>query len=177
MFTEFRDFESKFYFYNFKKHGAFNYLSYNYKNIFEIGIFEGAIYQTTDTVTDYYNKFKTDYFIPVIGVRTATNGFASNNNILAGINAKVKLTDYIQTYGQIAIDDPSQKKFAYQGGIKIFDVLHDKIKGHRIYFQAEYNMAEPRIYSHANLRYQTWSHYKQELAHPVGSDFKEIFFN
>ncbi|MCF6364749.1 MAG: hypothetical protein L3J35_00955 [Bacteroidales bacterium] len=177
MFTEFRDFETAYYSYHYKKHGVFNYFSYNYKNRFEVGFFEGAIYQTTDTAANYYNKFKSDYFIPVIGIRTAINGFASENNILAGINAKVKITDYIQTYGQIAIDNPSLKKFAYQGGIKIFDILHEKIKNHKIYFQAEYNLAKPRTYSHANLKYQTWTHYKQELAHPAGSDFKEMFFN
>ena len=177
LFTEFRDFETAYYYYHFKKHGAFNYLSYNYKNRFEIGVFEGTIYQTTDTTAGYYYKFKADYFIPVLGVRTAVNGFSANHNVLAGINAKLKITDYIQAYGQIAIDEPSSKKFAYQGGLKVFDVLHEKLKGHNLYFQVEYNLAKPRTYSHADLKYQTWTHYKQELAHPAGSDFKEIFIN
>jgi len=177
LFTEFRDFETAYYYYHFKKHGAFNYLSYNYKNRFEIGIFEGAIYQTTDTTAGYYNKFTADYFIPILGVRTAVNGFGANHNVLAGINAKLKITDYIQAYGQIAIDEPSTKKLAYQGGLKVFDVLHERLDGHNLYFQVEYNLAKPRTYSHTDIKYQTWSHYKQELAHPAGSDFKEIFIN
>lgn len=174
MFTEFRDFSGAYYWYHTKKHGAFNYLSYNYKNRFELGLFEGAIYQTTDTTAGYYNKFNADFFIPIIGVRTAVNGFASNNNIIAGINAKLKITNFIQAYGQLAIDDPSQGKTSYQGGVKIFDVLYGKLKGHKLYLQSEYNLARPRTYSHENIKYQTWSHYNQELAHPAGSDFSEI---
>ncbi len=177
MFTEFRDFSGAYYDYHTKKHGAFNYLSYNYKNIFELGLFEGAIYQTTDTAAGYYNDFDTDYFIPVIGVRTAVNGLNSNNNVLVGLNAKLKVTDFIQAYGQLAIDDAEQGKTAYQAGLKVFDVLYGKLKEHNLYFQAEYNLANPRTYSHAYLKYQTWSHYNQELAHPAGSDFSEFLIN
>lgn len=177
MFTEFRDFSGAYYRYHTKKHGAFNYLSYNYKNRFEIGFFEGVIYQTTDTTAAYYNKFNVDYFVPIIGVRTAVNGLASNNNVLLGLNAKLKVTNFIQAYGQLAIDDAKQGKTAYQTGLKIFDVFYGKLKGHNLFFQAEYNLANPRTYSHSNLKYQTWSHYNQELAHPAGSDFMEYLFN
>lgn len=174
VFAEFRDFETAYYQYHFKKHAAFNYLSYNYKNRFEIGIFEGGIYQTTDTA-EYYNKFQADYFIPIIGVRTITNGFSSNNNILLGFNSKLKITKFIITYGQIAVDDFKENQFAYQAGIKIFDIFHEKIKGHRLYGQTEFNTATPHTYSHPEIKYQTWSHYNQELAHPAGSDFQEIY--
>ena len=173
MFTEFRDFEGAYYHYHFKKHGAFNYLSYNFKNRFEIGLFEGVIYRTTDT-SAYINKFKADYFIPVPGVRTAVNGFGSEHNVITGLNAKVKISNFIQLYGQFVADDPSQRKLACQGGLKIFDVLHSSLDNHLLFFQAEFNKALPRTYSHQNLKYQTWTHYNQEFAHPTGSDFKEI---
>ena len=174
LFAEFRDFEGAYYHYHFKKHSAFNYLSYNYRNRFEIGLFEGVIYRTTDT-SEYINKFNADYFIPVPGVRTYINGFGSEHNAILGLNAKVKVSNFIQLYGQFVVDDPSQRKIAYQGGLKIFDVLHFSLNNHKLFFQAEYNEASPRTYSHQNLKYQTWTHYNQELAHPVGSDFKEIF--
>ena len=176
MFTQFNDFEGAYYHYHFKKHGAFNYLSYNYKNRIELGLFEGLIYETTDT-SAYFNKFPADYFIPIIGVRTAVNGFAGKHNALAGINLKMKINDYVQLYGQIAIDDPKQQKYAYQSGIKIFDILFSKIKNLQWFIQAEYNSASPRTYSHANLKYQTWTHYNQELAVPFGADFSELFIN
>lgn len=176
MFTQFRDFEDVYYNYHFKKYGAFNYLSYNFKNRAEIGLFEGAIYRTTDT-TAYYNKFKADYFIPIIGIKTASTGFNSVHNLLIGVNTKIKLSKHIQAYGQFALDDPSQKKYAYQGGIKIFDAFHSKLYRQRLYIQGEYNLATARTYSHSDIKFQTWSHYNQELAHPAGSDFSEIYLN
>lgn len=174
MFTQFEDFERKYYNYHFKKHGAFNYLTFSYKNRFEIGIFEGIIYRTTDTAASYVNKIPADFFMPVLGIRTGINGFSAENNILAGFNTKIKITDFIQIYGQIAIDEPKNKKYAYQGGLKIFDVLHSKFRKNNLYFQIEYNKANQRTYSHPNLKFQTWSHFNQELAHPLGSDFTEF---
>ena len=174
MFAQFEDFENKYYNYHFKKHAAFNYLSYSYKNRFEIGFFEGIIYKTTDTTAGFVNKIPADFFIPVLGIRTGINGFDAEHNALAGINAKIKITDFIQIYGQIAIDDPKSKKYAYQSGLKIFDIFHSKIKNNNLYFRLEYNKAEPRTYSHRDLKYQTWSHFNQELAHPLGADFTEL---
>jgi hypothetical protein len=175
LFTEFRDFQGSYYDYHFKKHGAFNYLSYNYRNRFEFGLFEGMIYRTTDTVAGYVNQFKADFFIPIPGIRALINGFGDENHLLMGINAKIKLNDNIQIYSQAALDDPSQKKYAYQGGIKIFDLFFSKLHEHKLYFQAEYNGASARTYSHPDNKFLTWSHYNEELAHPIGSDFSEIY--
>ena len=176
MFTQFQDFEKVYYDYHFKKHAAFNYLSYNYSNRIELGLFEGVIYRTTDT-SAYSNKFPADFFIPIIGLRTLVNGFGSEQHLIVGLNAKLKITDFIQAYGQFAIDNPKKNKYAYQGGLKFFDILHSKIKNFKWYFQAEYNSVSPRTYSHADLKYQTWTHYNQELAIPFGTDFSEIFLN
>ncbi len=174
LFTQFQDFEGEYYYYHFKKHGAFNYLSYNFKNRFELGLFEGVIYRTTDT-SEYINKIPADYFIPVAGVRTVVNGFNSDNNLLVGLNIKLKVNDYIQLYGQAALDDSGQNKTAYQGGIKIFDVLRYRIKNLKFYFQAEYNTASEYTYSVSDYKFQTWTHYNQELAVPFGGSFSEIF--
>lgn len=174
MFTQFSDFETVYYSYHFKKHAAFNYFSYNYKSRLEIGLFEGVIYRTTDT-SEYINKFPADFFIPITGVRTAINGFGGTNNVLAGINMKLKITNFVQAYAQFAINDPKKKKYAYQGGFKIFDILYSRIKYLQWFFQAEYNSASSGMYSHTDLKYQTWTHYNQELAVPFGNDFSEIF--
>ncbi|HET7817978.1 MAG TPA: gliding motility protein RemB, partial [Bacteroidia bacterium] len=40
-------------------------------------------------------------------------------------------------------------------------------------FQAEYNQVSPYCYSHAKPS-QSYSHYNQALAHPLGANFKEI---
>ncbi len=174
LFTQFEDFDGRYYDYHTKKHGAFNYLSYSFRNRIEIGLFEGIIYRTTDTTAGYINKIPYDYFIPIIGIRTGTYGMSGANNALWGVNLKVKITDFIQVYGQTAIDDNKFKKYACQAGLKVFDIFHSKIKNMNLYFQAEYNNANSGIYSHQNLKYQTWSHFNQELAHPSGSGFSEL---
>lgn len=174
MFSQFRDFDEVYYSMHNRKHAAFSYISYNYKNRFEIGLFEGMIYKTSDT-SSYINKFKYDFFVPVIGAKLSATGFSSTHNLLLGINAKFKIINHVQLYGQFALDDPKQRKYAYQGGIKIFDLFFSKIKQQNLYFQAEYNLASARTYSHPEDRYQSWSHYNQELSHPSGSDFSEFY--
>ncbi len=177
LFTEFRDFQNVYYDYHFKKHGAMNYLSYNYRNRFEIGLFEGIVYRTTDTLAGYVNRFPADFFIPLPGLRTIVNGFGSEHHLLLGIQAKVKVSDHIQLYGQTALDNPDQKKYAYQAGMKLFDMFFSKLNGHQLFLQTEYNYASPRCYSHPDNTFQTWSHYNEELAHPSGSGFSEIHSN
>lgn len=172
LFAEFQDFSVKYYFPHIKKHFAANYLSYNYNKRFEIGLFEGIINQSNDTAV-YHNKFPADYFIPLIGVKTATNHSSARNHLLTGINLKVKLTKSSQLYAQYALDFSRDNAAAYQAGLKIFDAFHGLLPRHRLFLQAEYNACKGHIYTHRSIPYQTWTHYKQELAHPLGTRFKE----
>lgn len=174
MIAEFRDFETVYYHYHFKKHFAANYLSYNYKNIIEIGLFEAAIYKTQDTSLNYYNKFPTDFYIPVIGVRTAVNRFDNIHHILTGFNLKISPFKYLSIYAQTATDNIEEKNISFQAGAKFYDFFLGKIKNNKLFILVEYNKASPRIYSHDSIKHQTWTHYNQEIAHPAGKDFSEI---
>lgn len=177
MFAEFQDFSGVYYSYHFKKHSAINYLSYSIKNVLEIGLFEGLIYKTQDTSKNYYNKFKADFFIPILGLRTSVNGFSGENKVLTGINLKANIGKYIQTYGQVASDNPNERSFTFQVGAKSFNLFFDKIKNQKLYFQVEYNVAKGSIYINPTDTLQTWTHYNQELAHPAGTNFSETFIN
>ena len=170
--TQFEDFEGIFYYYHQKKHAAFNYLSYNFKNRIEIGLFEGVIYHTIDT-TDYSYNLPADFYIPIIGARTLSNLQNTEHNFLSGLNMKIIPTDFVILYGQTAFS-PVDDGIAFQAGIKIFDLFFDLLPSHSLFFQAEYNEAKNRIYSHAQGGYQVWSHYNQEIAHPGGTNFSEI---
>ncbi len=173
VFAEFQDFATKYYFPHTKKHSAFNYLSYNFLDRIELGIFEGAIYQTNDTA-NYVNKFSADYFVPIIGVRTLAQQKSRNHNILAGANLKIKLTKGGILYAQYASDLQGTERFAWQAGVKFFDVLHGVLPNHKLFFQAEFNKATSSIYTHDSIPYQSWTHYNQELAHPFGTRFDEF---
>ena len=51
----------------------------------------------------------------------------------------------------------------------------DVLRIRHLDLQAEYNSARPFTYSHASL-FTNYAHYRQPLAHPLGSNFKEFVF-
>ncbi|MDD3875643.1 MAG: hypothetical protein PHT69_03425 [Bacteroidales bacterium] len=69
-----------------------------------------------------------------------------------------------------------RNKFGLQAGLKYIDIAGiDNLDG-----QLEYNVVRPYTYSHYDVSYtgqpsgQSYSHYRQPLAHPIGANFKEI---
>jgi len=71
-----------------------------------------------------------------------------------------------------------RNKFGLQAGLKYIDIAGiNNLDG-----QIEYNVVRPYTYSHYDISYtgqppgQSYSHYSQALAHPMGANFKEIMF-
>jgi len=69
-----------------------------------------------------------------------------------------------------------RNKFGLQTGLKYIDVGGiDNLDA-----QVEYNIVRPYTYSHYDVTYKglppenTYSHYRQPLAHPLGANFKEL---
>jgi hypothetical protein len=70
------------------------------------------------------------------------------------------------------IDDPqgtNYNKIGGQLGVKAFDLFTIK----HLHFQAEYNSVRPFSYSAVDAS-QSWTHYGQPLAHPLGAGFREF---
>lgn len=150
------------------KFGAFNYLSFKPNSRFEIGLFESVIYKVyQDSVGNVPLHYSA--YVPVVMGRTMLNGLQSTNNAMIGVNTNLKLTSKSQLYGQVAIDDLTSSKFAIQVGLKFFDVF----KVNNLYAQFEYNKGSKNVYGHTEAR-QSYTHYAQELAHPLGAWFDEI---
>jgi hypothetical protein len=61
-----------------------------------------------------------------------------------------------------------KNKFGYQIGFKYFDLFTIK----NLHIQAKYNTVRPYAYSAENPQ-QSYSHYNQPLAHPLGANFWE----
>lgn len=161
-----------------RKHGSFNYLNILISKNLQIGFFEGIIWQTSDST--YNDRFSADYFNPVIYERLSRYSLNNKNNILAGLNVKLKICNPLQLYGQFVIDDIDLKKisggkgyfdnkYGFQAGLKYFDLFTIK----NLYFQAEYNRVQPYTYSH-NIPMQNYSNFNEPLAHPLGANFKEL---
>lgn len=157
-----------------KKTASFQMLSMNFFKKLQIGLFQGMIWEAADSTNRQHFSFNT--FNPVIGVNTAVYGLHHTNNVLLGATLKFKITKSIQLYGQYMLDDIYQqnnlgnirKKYGYQIGFKYFDLFTVK----NLHLQLEYNNVRPYAYSASNT-YQSYTHYNQSLAHPLGANFYE----
>jgi hypothetical protein len=160
-----------------RKYGSFHYLSWAVTKRFQMGLFEGIIWQQRDSIGN--RGFDINYLNPVIFMRPVEFALGSPDNAVIGLNLKYLLEDNIHVYGQLMIDDMKfselkkgngffGQKLAWQLGYKYFDFLN--IRG--LYLHAEYNVAQPYTYAH-KVPEQAYTHYNQPLAHPLGANFKE----
>lgn len=177
IFTEFQDIRYRSSGAFVKKYGTFHYLSWIASKKFQVGIFESVIWRTSDSTQ--YRGYELNYLNPVILYRPIDYGLGSPDNILMGLNAKLRLTKKSYLYGQFAVDDFNfeylkkgngfyQEKYGFQAGLKVYDLLNI----HGLDFRSEYNHVRPFTYSHKET-IQNYAHSNQPLAHPLGANFKE----
>lgn len=157
-----------------KKVGSFQMLSINLLKHLQLGLFQGMIWEAADSSNRQHVEFNT--FDPIIGVNTAVYGLNNKNNVLLGATLKFKITSSLFLYGQYMLDDTYSKnnggdvknKYGYQVGFKYFDIFTIK----NLHLQAEYNSVRPYSYAAKNPE-QSYTHYNQPLAHPLGANFNE----
>lgn len=157
-----------------KKAAAFQHLSYNFLNRINLGLFQGMIWEANDNKNRSNLDF--NYFNPVILSNLAKYGTDNKNNVLLGALLKAKIMRGIEVYSQWMIDDIADKmlkgsihnKQGIQAGIKFFDLF--KLKN--LHVRAEYNKVRPYAYAHKKVE-QSYTHYNQSLAHPLGANFTE----
>ncbi|MFC7357961.1 gliding motility protein RemB [Jejudonia soesokkakensis] len=158
------------------KYMANHYLSYNVTKRLNIGLFESVIWQN-----DNDRGFDFNYINPVIFYRAIEFSTGSRGgNALIGLSAKYKLSDQINAYGQLIIDEFSssdvlggegsfKNKTGYQLGVKYYNAFGVD----NLYLQAEYNRVRPYTYSH-NTVVLNYGHNNQSLAHTLGANFSEF---
>jgi hypothetical protein len=158
-----------------KKTGTFHYLSYFATSRLNLSLFEGTLWQVADSGG---HRFSPDFFNPIILFHTAEFGLNGKSNTLLGLNAMYKAFNKIHFYGQLAIDDIKLNKMFDKGyfnnryGIQLGAEGFDVAGIPNLNIQLEYNQAQPYMYSHSNAL-QSWTHYNQPLAHPLGANFRE----
>jgi len=161
-----------------KKWGAFHYLSWNTFNWINISLFEGVIWEHADT--NGYRGFEFSYANPVAFYRPIEYSNGSPDNVLIGVNGKITILKHYILYAQLILDEFKlshvkardgwwANKYGYQMGFKAYDVLGIK----RFDIQGEYNHVRPFTYSHWTSA-QSYGHYYQPLAHPLGANFDEL---
>jgi hypothetical protein len=158
------------------KYMANHYLSYNITKRLNIGLFESVVWQN-----DNNRGFDLNYLNPIIFYRAIEfSTGARGGNAIIGLTSKYKLSNKINFYGQIIIDEFSttdvfggqqswKNKLGYQLGIKYFNAFN--IPG--LFLRTEYNQVRPYTYSH-NTGVLNYGHNNQSMAHLWGSNFREI---
>lgn len=149
-----------------KKAYTFQYMSYRPVKRVELALFQAVMWKAQQPGN---NSFDFNILNPVIFAHTAQYNLYDNNNVMLGANLNIKVTSNINLYAQAMIDDLNNNKTGIQAGAKYFDVAGIK----NLYVQAEYNKVNAYSYSLPNA-FQSFSHYNQALAHPMGANFTEI---
>ena len=160
-----------------KKFLASHHLTYNITPNLNVGIFESVVLSRKQ-------QFEVQYLNPIIFYRSVEHALGSPDNVLIGANGKWNIAKKCQIYGQILLDEFILKelfvdnkgswtnKYGVQMGIKYPNALGID----HLDLQLEYNKMRPFTYSHYDST-NNYSHALQPLAHPLGSNFKEIMFH
>ena len=152
--------ESLFYW----KRATFTHLSLNLGPV-QLGLFEGTMWKTVDTAG--VRAFNALQLNPVIGLNTAINGLHGDNTVLPGMDVKVRLAGRGMVYGQFAVSDPDEQRFAWQLGAQWFDLLFPGL-----HVLLEYDRASPFNYTRPDGN-MAWTQYDQPLASPLGTGYSE----
>jgi hypothetical protein len=146
-------------------------LSYNATKWLNIGLFDGVILGKTDAMS-------LPLFNPIIFVNIPSKSEKGiDDKKYTGFDIKFNAAKKIQIYHQMMIDRLKinelknnwwGNKFGYQLGFKYIDVLGIK----NLDLQAETNAVRPFTYSSTDS-FTSYNHYNQQLAHPLGANFKE----
>lgn len=141
----------------------FHHLSVDLGRV-QLGLFEATLFRNIDaTGVRPFNALELN---PVIGLNTLMLGLGNDDKCVVGGDARVKLTDKLYAYGQLAVDAPDRN--AWQAGLRAFDVVRRDL-----HIQVEYSTASPFMYM-SDPAQQAYMHMGHPLAHPLGASFREL---
>ncbi len=172
-----------------QKYSSIHYLDWNISKSVSIGLFEAVVWQGEDT--SGVRGFDVNYLNPIVFFRPVEFSLGSPDNVLLGINGKIRFLKRNFLYGQLLLDefvlsevtadikhflgrgDSTQSgwwanKQAIQAGIKGYEPF--KFKG--FFYQAELNFVRPYTYTHITIN-QNYGHFNEPLAHPLGANLVE----
>ncbi|MBL7922765.1 MAG: hypothetical protein JNL88_01060, partial [Bacteroidia bacterium] len=158
------------------KYASMHYLDVNVGKHLSIGLFESVIWHADSGGA---RGFDFGYMNPFIFLRPVEFSIGSPDNVLMGLNIKLKLNSRNLLYGQVMLDEFLLEnvragngwwgnKQGVQAGFKSFDVFGVK----HLYLQGELNYVRPYTYQHRD-ELGSYSHHRAPLAHPLGANFWE----
>ena len=161
-----------------RKFSALHHFSINLGKNFTLGLFENIVFDRQDSTEN--NRYEIQYLNPIIFYRAVEHGLNSTDNAMLGLDWKWNFLKKFSFYGQFVFDefvknefvklsDNWVNKWAYQAGLKYVNIAGIS----NLDAQVEINQVRPYVYSH-RFKSQNWAHYNQALAHPYGSNFREL---
>lgn len=153
-----------------KKSMVVHHLAYKFLRTFEVSVFQGAIFEHADTLNKQHLDFW--YWNPVMFASLAKYGLKDTNNYMLGFTFRADLFERFRLYGQFVADElgkGNHAKTGFQLGLRYFNAFSIK----HLHLRFEYNKVNRFTYAHTDAL-QSWSHYNQSLAHPLGGGFDEI---
>ena len=172
MLMRYEEFYHKYYSQHIRKHATVLHLSYLPSPKLEISLFEGIIWQTSDTLQT--NKMPAAMLLPIPGVRMLASSLSGEMNPNLGLDFRYSPHRFLQLYGQVLIDDlkSTNKKYGLQAGTKFYDAFMGYIPKSKLFLQAEYNLLSPNTGLNES-KFLNYTHYNQPLAHPAGTGLSE----
>jgi len=166
------------------KYMVLHHLSINVAKNFTFGLFESVSYGREDSTGS--NPFDINYLNPIIFYRAIEQQNGSTDNVSIGGDFRWNFARKFSLYGQFVLDEFKlneikagdgwwANKYAFQVGGKYINVFGLS----NLDLLLEYNFARPYIYSHTSVYgnsqiYSNYANYLQEIAHPLGANFKEF---
>ncbi len=160
-----------------RKYFVNNYLTIDITDNLSFGFFEGVVMRRKE-------RFDIIYAVPLIFLRAIERNVGSPDNAVVGGSAKWNIKNTAQLYGQLMFDEfilsdlkgskSWTNKFGFQLGGKYFNMFGIK----NLDVQAETNWVRPFSYQHNTdsgdvKPIESYTHYDQALAHPLGAGFQE----
>lgn len=154
-----------------KKWFSHHRLGINLGKKLHLGVFESVMSSQLDW----------NYLNPIIFYRWVEHQLGTPDKVMLGADFKWNLYPSMQLYGQFALDEfvfkeffeidgknSSRNKHGLQLGYKYINAF----KIPHLDLQLEYNQARPFTYQE-KFNYQSFTHYRTPLTHPLGANFKE----
>ena len=160
-----------------KSYGSFHHLDIKINKWWYLGLVEAVIWKGDSLQR---SSFDINYLNPFVIMRPQELNLGSPDNMLIGYTAVVIPTNSWKLYSQLVLTELKTdelfggnnwwaNKYGMQAGTRISKLK--KFPGFTL--QAEYNFVRPFTYSHKNSA-QTYGHFYQPLAHPLGANFQEM---
>ena len=161
------------------KFASFHYLSFNAAKWLNISVFEGIVWQGTDSNRQRW--FDPNYLNPMVFFRPVEYSLGSSDNAMLGIAGKIRFNRNNVLYGQIILDEFYLKEiknwkagwWANKQGAQVGYKCYNFGQVDNLCMQIEMNVVRPYTYSHGSPQ-QSYSNGPVPLAHPMGANFAEV---